>query len=547
MGVALALILASLEAEAARQNKALYLSAKKEYDFLSKTKIAAENQRRWESLAERFQRIYRDTPGSFYADDALFYTGRIYFDLYGFDKKETSLDFAIKQWRMLLLRYPKSSWVPESRYWLGVSYEEGKGDPEEAKKQYGALIEKSPKGELASRAKRRLEALTKPEEEKKEAARLPDPSLKKPTLTAIRNTSSESYTRVILELSSEVRYETHRLKEDAGKGLPPRIYVDLLGTRLGMNSSQPLAVQDGLLRQVRVGQFSADVVRVVLDMNSLTGYNVFLLPDPYRLIIDIQGRKEGEPLAALDKKEVFPAPSPRDSNKPAIATLKKIVLDPGHGGNDPGAIGINGIAEKDVVLRVAKKLAQKLRKEMGVEVVLTRRDDTFIPLPDRTAIANAEGADLFISLHVNASVDAAAKGIETYYLDNTTDEAALRLAARENGVSRNNITDLQFILSDLTQSGKLEESITLASRLQASMVSLVGQKYGEVKDLGVKKAQFFVLVGAKMPSVLVEMSFITNKFEGRALGQSRYQDALVESLYEGIKKYQENTQVVKNL
>ena len=530
---------------AANVDRSLYRSARKEYDLLEKTKVTAENRQRWESLAARFQKISREMPRSPYAADSLFYSARIHYELYDFDKKESSLDLAIKNWRALLLNYPKSPWAQESRLRLAMSYEEGKRDFEEAKKQYEALIERAPKGGFALIARRRLDGLEKAEQTKKEQARLSDPSGAKPLLTAIRNTSSQSYTRITMELSSEIRYETHRLKEDSAKGLPPRIYVDLLGTRLAMDSAQPIVVQDGLLRQVRVGQYSSDVVRVVLDMSSLSSYNTFLLPDPYRLVIDIQGRKDGETLVALEKKKE--PPLPREGKKAQSGTLRKIVLDPGHGGKDSGAIGIGGIAEKDIVLSVAKRLAKKLKDEMGVEVVLTRQDDTFIRLEDRTAIANAEEADLFISLHANASLSPAARGIETYYLDNTTDEAAIRLAARENGTSRKGVTDLQFILSDLTQNSKLEDSITLANRLHSSLVSLIGKRQGEVKDLGVKKAQFFVLVGAKMPSVLVEMLFVTNKDEARALKRPSYQNAIIDALYEGIKKYQESTLVVKNL
>ncbi len=210
-------------------------------------------------------------------------------------------------------------------------------------------------------------------------------------------------------------------------------------------------------------------------------------------------------------------------------------------------MGVGGIAEKDIVLSIAKKLAKKLKREMGIEVVLTRQTDSFIPLEDRTAIANAEDADLFISLHVNSSPNPHARGIETYYLNNTDDEAAIRLAARENGTSRRGISDLQFILSDLTQNSKLEDSITLAHRIHSSIVSQMGQKHGEVKDLGVKKALFYVLVGAHMPSVLVELFFITNKTEARALTRQAYQDTIVDALYDGIKKYHQSTLVVKNL
>jgi N-acetylmuramoyl-L-alanine amidase len=232
---------------------------------------------------------------------------------------------------------------------------------------------------------------------------------------------------------------------------------------------------------------------------------------------------------------------------PAAGGLRKIVLDPGHGGKDPGAIGAGGLAEKNITLAIAKKLAQKLRTELGVHVVLTRNDDRFVPLEDRTALANSADADLFISLHVNASPNADASGIETYYLDNTTDEAAIRLAARENATSRRNISDLQFILSDMIQNMKLEDSITLAHRLQVALVGGMSKVMGDVRDLGVKKALFHVLVGARMPSVLVEMFFITNGAEARAMTQDSHQDALVESLFEGIQKFGQTNLMAKTL
>jgi N-acetylmuramoyl-L-alanine amidase len=364
-------------------------------------------------------------------------------------------------------------------------------------------------------------------------------------LSAVRYLSSTSYTRVMLDLSQGVRFETHRLKEDASKGLPPRIYIDIFGARLAMDSKDPVKVDDGLLRQVRVGQFSQDVVRVVLDMTSLRNHNVFLLADPYRLVIDVQGQNPPEPSVALTKAKTV-APAAKATTSPA-AGIRKIVLDPGHGGRDPGAIGAGGIAEKDLVLSVARKLASKLRQEMGIDVVLTRKDDSFVRLEDRTAIANAENADLFVSLHMNASPSSEARGLETYYLDNTTDEASIRLASRENGTARNKVSDLQFILSDMTQNMKLEDSITLAHRLQGSLVSTMAKKMTDVRDLGVKKALFYVLVGARMPSVLVEMFFITNKTEGRAMTQDDYQNAVVDSLYDGIQKYNQTVMAAKTL
>jgi len=370
----------------------------------------------------------------------------------------------------------------------------------------------------------------------------------KTAVTAIRFLSWQNYTRVMLELSQEAKYEVRRLKEDPAKGVPARLYVDIQGARVAMTSKDAIPVDDGLLSQVRIGQYSEDIVRVVLDMTNLGAHNAFVLPGPYRLVIDIYGQKALAPTAPivapaitadLAKSKVAPAPP--------IQGLRKIVLDPGHGGKDPGAIGNGGIAEKDLVLSIARKLAAKLKKEMNVQVVLTRNDDRFVPLEDRTALANAEDADLFISLHMNASPNSEARGIETYYLDNTSDEAAIRLAARENSTARKNVSDLQFILSDMTQNLKLEDSITLAHRLQGAAVGGLGKVLGEVKDLGVKKALFYVLVGARMPSVLVEMFFISHREEGRAMSQGLYQDAMVDALFDGIQKYDQATTMARTL
>jgi N-acetylmuramoyl-L-alanine amidase len=376
----------------------------------------------------------------------------------------------------------------------------------------------------------------------------------KALVTGLRFLSSKSTTRILLELSQEAKYEIGRVKEDPAKGLPPRVYVDISNARLALASKEPMPVDDDLLRQVRLGQYGADVVRVVLDLQAPSSQKVFLLTEPYRLVIELSGQKAQDRASAGDSAQRTEAVArkPASAKKPAPATpavsgLRKIVLDPGHGGKDPGAIGAGGLAEKDVVLSIAKKLALKLKNEMGIEVVLTRKDDRFVALEDRTALANAENADLFLSLHMNASPNGEARGIETYYLDNTTDEAAIRLAARENATARKNISDLQFILSDMTQSMKLEDSITLAHRVQGAGVSGMGKTMNDVKDLGVKKALFYVLVGARMPSVLVEMFFITNRVEGKALSLASYQDAMVEALFEGIQKYSQSNLMVKTL
>jgi N-acetylmuramoyl-L-alanine amidase len=385
-------------------------------------------------------------------------------------------------------------------------------------------------------------------EELKPGSQVSTDGTDKSLVSSVRFISTSRYTRVLLDLSKEAKYEIHRLDGDKSKGLAPRTYIDISGARLLTNSKEPVAVGDRLLRQIRVGQYSDDVVRVVLDLTDDTAaHDISLMPDLYRLVIHVQPQRTGETVKDASKPVIRATAKTRQPAKPTVSGIRKIVLDPGHGGKDPGAIGVGGITEKDLVLSIAKKLAVKLTRELGIEVILTRKDDRYVPLEDRTATANAEDADLFVSLHMNASPNLEARGLETYYLDNTSDEASIRLAARENSTSRKNISDLQFILSDMMQNVKLEDSISLAHHLQAAAVSGMSRKMTDVKDLGVKKALFYVLVGARMPSVLVEMFFITNRVEGRAMNDEGHQDAMVDALLEGIRKYSQGTVAGKTL
>lgn len=359
-------------------------------------------------------------------------------------------------------------------------------------------------------------------------------------LEGVRHNASPERTRIILDLTGPARFEAHLLDGDTAKSLPPRVYIDLLRARLG-TPQREVVMGSTLLRRVRLGQFKPDVVRVVLDMNGKWPYETLVLRNPDRLVVDVHGTKQSESVGKPPADKAAARAGPR------VQRIRKIVLDPGHGGKDPGALGHNGVMEKDIVLRVAKKLARKLERGMGVDVVLTRSRDVFVPLEDRTAMANAEDADLFISLHVNASENRRAAGLETYYLDNTTDEAAIRLAARENSTSRRDITDLQFILSDLVQNSKLADSVSLAGHVQSALVGNARRRYRGARDLGVKKGLFYVLVGARMPAILAELFFVTNRTEERALTSDRLQDALVDGLYDGIQRYSRELLVAKNL
>ena len=213
------------------------------------------------------------------------------------------------------------------------------------------------------------------------------------------------------------------------------------------------------------------------------------------------------------------------------------MLDAGHGAHDPGCLHGRSIKEKNIVLSVAKLLAQKIRKELGCEVYLTRTKDVFLSLEQRTAIANMKKADLFLSLHVNAHKDRSIRGLETYYLNMATDENAVRVAARENATSQKRLSDLQMILNSLMMNTKIHESSRLAHEIQSGMVSTLRKTYKRVKSLGVKQAPFYVLIGARMPAVLIETGFLTNATERKRLASKWYRERLAQGIYEGIKAY----------
>jgi N-acetylmuramoyl-L-alanine amidase len=218
--------------------------------------------------------------------------------------------------------------------------------------------------------------------------------------------------------------------------------------------------------------------------------------------------------------------------------IGRIVIDPGHGGHDSGTLGVDGIEEKDVVLDVALRLGKLLHDRLGSEIIYTRSDDTFIPLETRTAIANKAQADLFLSIHANSSSDESARGVETYYLNFTSSPDALETAARENAVSDQSIHQLSDLVKKIALKEKIDESREFASDVQQGLYGGLQKGNAGLKDRGVKKAPFVVLIGANMPSILAEISFVTNSKDARQLQQPEYRERVAESLYKGVAKYE---------
>jgi len=347
----------------------------------------------------------------------------------------------------------------------------------------------------------------------------------------IRKYSGESYTRIAIDLEREVKFKEYRLKN------PDRVYVDLYEAYLSPSlKSKFISVEDGILKRIRMGYFEPTTVRIVMDLESLESFSVFSLKSPDRIVIDLFGKDEvvGKiEFNGITKQKVHPLSLPEQLG----LKVKRVVIDPGHGGKDTGAIGRNGLTEKEVVLDVAKNLKKIIEENLHWEVILTRDRDVFIRLEDRIAVANAKKADLFISIHANASRRREARGIETYFLNFSSSPDAMEVAARENAISTKNISDLQKILKDLMLNSKINESSKLAGVVQKNIVEAVNGNFSGTKDLGVKQAPFYVLIGAKMPSILVEVSFITNPEEEILLSKEDYRNKITEGIFAGVKAY----------
>ena len=337
----------------------------------------------------------------------------------------------------------------------------------------------------------------------------------------IRYWSTPDYIRVVIDLSEPVEFSKNRILN------PDRLYFDLMNTMIAKEVKTILPVGDGILKVVRAGQFKTDTVRVVLDLEEIADFNAFVLENPARFVIDVYGKEK------VKKPDT-------------VIAKRRIVIDPGHGGHDPGAVGLRGLYEKNVVLDIALKLKKILSSDPLNEVFLTRETDVFIPLEERTVIANKKNADFFVSIHANASPGRQARGIETYLLNWTDNEEANKVAARENQISlkkmkvmnrKMQMDDLDMIKSDLLRQNKRDESIKLAHYIQKSMVSTLDNGNKDTLDLGVKQALFYVLFGARMPSVLVEVSFISNPEEEKLLSKDSYKKQIAEAIAEGLNKY----------
>jgi N-acetylmuramoyl-L-alanine amidase len=663
---------------------------------------ADRTRRDYQRVLNAYRYIYLGAPASTKADPSVVAVAETLVEMGRRFDDDKILNEAIEQYKFLRREYPGSKYRFDGLFTIGEIYKDDLNDPNAARSTFQEFLRRYPHNRLADDARQAIVELNQEAEAQKAAEaqktteksrsgkngknsaaskdaggadsqasraalskdlskdsgkdpgkdesdnQSPEPrSGRLARVTGIRHWSTPDYTRVAIDVESDVKFVSQRIDS------PARIFFDLRDTKLASTLvGKSFDVDDGFLKKVRVAQFAPGRTRVVLEVDNLSDYDAFLLPNPYRLIIDIHGKNgrarqnkdaggtttaevDGEPspktvsdddadqespeskatvpahTVAVNENARTSAPGTTASKKPQTALVKrvvdaeddedagaessagrknaravmgdvspasklggvkklaksdldsdagirearptasgdrsliralglkigKIVIDPGHGGHDTGTIGPNGLEEKDLVLEVGRRLGKLLETRLGAEVVYTRKDDTFIPLETRTAVANQARADLFVSIHANSSHDESARGVETYYLNFTSSPEALEVAARENAVSEKSIYELQDLVKKIALKEKIEESREFAGDVQQSLHSGLAVKSPAIRDRGVKKAPFIVLIGANMPSILAEISFVSNPTDEHRLATSEYRQRIAESLYRGIAKY----------
>ena len=528
------------------------------------------------AIARAYEAIVRRFPGSGYSDNALWQAAGLMKLAFGKSGDEADRQSAARLFTWLRREYPASSFVAGAQAQLA---------------ELSAPAPRTPRATASAASGATSPATTPPATSPppaEAATPAPSPAGSAAVIQNITQTLLPRGERVTIELSSEVVYVGERVQG------PDRVFVDFTNATAAAALVQRAQKLNGaLIRGVRIGRHTTGMTRVVLELAGSPRYSTFPLYNPFRLVVDVEAEpivelarppavpatpttvdppKAGPPRVDPPKADPPPAP-PRPAEPPASPPrtvevppdpaaqapkpappaitsrgeyslarqlglgVARVVIDAGHGGHDPGAQA-NGINEAELVLDIAQRLEKLLLEHEGVDVVLTRRTDEFIPLEERTAIANREKADLFLSIHANASRRSDARGVETYFLNFATNPDAEIVAARENSTSGQTMGTLPAILRAIALNNKLDESRELASIVQTHLVRKLRMQNKAVRDLGVKQAPFVVLIGAQMPSVLAEISFVTNKPEAALLKQAAYRQQIAQALYDGVVKYQ---------
>ncbi len=368
------------------------------------------------------------------------------------------------------------------------------------------------------------------------------------TISEFRHHSYEDGTRVVLQMEGQVALKYDRLQR------PDRLYIDIFGSTVSdaLRLGATIEIADKLVSAARLAQNRSNKARLVLDLRSDVSFDAFWLDHPIRLVLDV--RTAGSERAARTLQALAPtAERPMASQPPksAIPTAdgklsltramglksRRILIDAGHGGHDTGSVGAGGLREKDVVLDIAGRLGRLLSGRLDAEVIQARESDTFIELEERVRIANESGADLMVSIHCNSAPQSSVRGIETYYLSLTTDPWALEVAAQENATANFSVHQLDDLVAKITLGDRTEESKDFATRIQSSLFQGLSGHSSAIRDRGIRKAPFVVLIGAEIPAVLVEIGFLSNRHDEQLMGQAQFRQEVAEHLFQGIAAY----------
>lgn len=559
--VVILVVFPALDLAAARQTRAERARiGRQQFNRAEKLRAAVEGKPRAKRSTQEYlktirtyRRVYDIAPFTGTAARALQAMAELYQEM-GQQFSAKYFQEAIDTYRFLLREYPYGTHRYDALFTIAQIQWVDLKNPQAALASFKEYLKRYPKSKHVGKARQAIkdiqQQLARAEASK---AQPPASSSQRVQVNNIRYWNAANYTRVVIDLAGEVRYQGARIPD------PDRIFFDLFNTQL----NSPLVgktfdIQEGLLKKIRVAENRAGVTRVVLEVNHTDDYSVFSLPNPFRLVVDVRGhaklasvKKAEAPAKKASDTSTTSLPQPPSAPKPTREgrqtltralglKIGRIVLDPGHGGHDTGTIGPTGFMEKDLALDIARRLGRLLEEKLGAEVFYTREDDTFVPLENRITLANEKQADLFISIHANSSRSRSVRGVETFFLNFTSDPEALALAARENAQSQKSVHELQDLLRTITRNEKIDESRELARELQAALHKELRRASRHVQDRGVKQAPFVVLIGASMPSVLTEIAFLSNRDDEKSLKASHGRQRVAEAMFSGISSYLKN-------
>jgi N-acetylmuramoyl-L-alanine amidase len=488
------------------ENKAsdAYFEAKAQYQALQKDEKRRKLRHHWLNLAQRFERVSTDFPDSDRSPQALFMAGELLNELSRVSFESADAQAAAKHYRLLIAKWPKHVLFDDAALALSKLLADRLDDPLGArktlesalpsagdkKKEMGAFLDTLPLPKTPKPVAKKAE----PAPAVAKVVERPAAAKSKVERPANSGTAKSLLTEAIAKLTA-LRPSEAPAQPAAAEPVPEDAATE-------EPTADPIALLQEKLRDVRVGQ-----------------------REPSE---DAKARAKKLALASSDKELAL--------SQQLGLKMRRVIIDAGHGGHDTGAIGAKGTREKDVTLSLAQKVAHRLQAR-GIEVLLTREDDTYLKLEQRTAFANSKRGDLFVSIHCNAAPNKKMRGIETYTLNTSADRYAIRLAARENATTERGVGDLQYILADLATKANTGESTRLAERIQASVVQTLSKDYTEIKSLGTKEALFFVLLGAKMPAVLVETSFLSHPEEELRLADNVYQSRIADAIAQATERF----------